>query len=249
MHLLRRLHVEVVGGVLQAVRVGEVLLGADAEQHVVREGVVLAQVVAVVRDHERDAGAARDPPQDLVGEPLLGNSVVLHFEVEVAFAEDLQEVARGGLGFLLLVADDLLVDLALEAGRQADEPLAVLAEQLLVDAGLVVEALEVGRRGELQEVPVPRLVSRQEHQVIAAAAARSAVQAAALRHVGLDADDRLDLGGLAPGVELDGAEHVAMVGEGDRRLARGHGGGDHVVEAVGAVEEAVLAVQMEVNEV
>ena len=45
-------------------------------------------------------------------------------------------------------------DLALQAAAQADEALRVLREQLLVDARLVVEALRVAGRHELDQVVV-----------------------------------------------------------------------------------------------
>ncbi len=51
------LEVELLRGVLQAIGIGQGALGADAEQDVVGEGVVLAQVVAVVGRHQAEARA------------------------------------------------------------------------------------------------------------------------------------------------------------------------------------------------
>ena len=109
-----------------------------------REGIVLAQVVGIVGGDQRDAELPGHAADDLVGQPLLGNSVVLHFEVIVTFAEDLQKVARRQLGLALAVLDDVLVDLSLQAGGEADQPFAVFAQQRLVDPRLVVEPFEVG---------------------------------------------------------------------------------------------------------
>ena len=213
------------------------------------EGIVLPQIVAIVRGHERDAELPGEAAHDLVGQPLLGNSVVLHFEVEVAFPEDLQKLAGGGLGLALAMGHDVLVDLPLEAGGEADEPFAVPAQQRLVDARLVVEAFEIRRRGELQEVPVARLVLREKHEMVAAPLAGRAVVQVSLGHVGFHADDRLDARGPGGVVQLDGAEHVSMVGERHRRHPGFLDGVDHIGEAVGPVEQAELAVQMEVDEV
>ncbi len=60
--------------------------------------------------------------------------------------------------------------------------------------------------------------------------------------------------GLIPGppdlaVELDRSEHVAVIGQRQRRHAGVLGGRSHVGDPVGAVEEAVLAVEMEVDEI
>ena len=88
-HLVAVLEVELLRRVAQAVGVVERRLGADAEQHVVRERVLLLQVVAVVGGHQRQPSLRRQPPQHLVGGALLGDAVVLQLEEEVALAEDL----------------------------------------------------------------------------------------------------------------------------------------------------------------
>jgi hypothetical protein len=152
-------------------------------------------------------------------------------------------------GLLLLAGHDALVDLALEAGRERDDPLAVPAQQLLVDPRLVVEAFEVGLRGQLDEVAVAGLAGGEQHQVVAAPLAGGAVEAVALGDVRFDAEDRFDPRLARQVVELDGAEHVAMVGQRHSRHARRGRGADDLVEAVGAVQQAVLAVKVEVDEV
>ena len=52
-----------------------------------------------------------------------------------------------------------------QAAREADEALGVLGQQLLVDPGPVVEALEVRVGDQLQQVPVARLVLGEEREV------------------------------------------------------------------------------------
>ena len=55
---------------------------------------------------------------------------------------------------------------------------------------------------------------------------------------------------LAAGVvEGDGPEHVAVVGDGHRLHAEAHALLDQLVDAAGAVEQAVLGVQVQVDEV
>ena len=49
-------------------------------------------------------------------------------------------------------------------------------------------------------------------------------------------------------VELDGAEQVAEVGDGERALAVGGRGGDGVVDPQGAVDDRKLGVRAQVNE-
>ena len=90
----------------------------------------------------------------------------------------------------------------------------------------------------------------QQRQVEAgvAAAAGLAVGALAGGDVGLVADDRVEAGGLALAVELDGAVEVAVVGQGQGVHAQRLGVGDQLGDAAGAVEQAVVAVAVQVNE-
>jgi hypothetical protein len=64
-------------------------------------------------------------------------------------------------------------------------------------------------------------------------------------HLGADQGlDALAAGGL---VELDGAEQVVEVGDGQRRLGVGSGRGDHLIDTVGAVDDGKLGVQAQVD--
>ena len=62
--------------------------------------------------------------------------------------------------------------------RQADmrdQPLGVLREKVLVDARLVVEAVEVAGRDQVDEVAVAFLVFAEQHQVVVAVRCRERV--------------------------------------------------------------------------
>ena len=213
-------------------------------------GVVLAEVVAVVGRHQRHLVAPGDLAQGVVGLGLLRDAVVLDLQEEVARAEDVEVVPDLLVRVLDPVLDDPLVDLPLEAGGEADQALGVLGQEVVVDPGLVVEALEVRLRGQLEEVLVAGLVLRQQHQVVVVAVPRQLPVGVLLRgDVGLDPEDRLDARLARLLVELDRPEHVAVVGQGHGGHLRLDRRGDHVVEAVGAVEEAELAVEVQVDEV
>ena len=107
---------------------------------------------------------------------------------------------------------------AREAGAGADETLGVLREDFLVDARLVVHALEVRGGDELDEILVTGLVFGEEEEMGGGflRAVGLAIEAAARREVNFAADDRLDVGLLALLVELDRAEEIAVVAQGER---------------------------------
>ena len=67
-------------------------------------------------------------------------------------------------------------------------------------------------------------------------------------HVRLGADDRREVGFARGAVEVEDAVHVPVVGDADRGLAVGRGGGHDLGDARRTVEHRVLGVEVEVDE-
>ena len=253
-HLVGTLDVEVVAVELHPLLVAEGLAGADAEQDFVREGVVLREVMRVVRGDEAQSGLlaeARHHRHDLL---LVGDAVILDLEEEVVRAEDVFVLQRGVFGLGVVAAGERLRNLAFQARRENDQPFAMLAQQLLVDPRLVIKALGVSSRDELDEVLVARVVRREDDEVIVRAGVGLAildaglVEARAVGDVHLAADDRLHLLLLHGVVELDRAEHVAVVGDGAGRHAQLGDALRQLFGPAGTVEEGVFGVEVEVSE-
>ncbi len=139
--------------------------------------IAVPQVVHVVGDDERHAQIFRDREQSVVDDALLVDALILHFEKEVAGAEDVAIRCRRGNGLLRLFRSNLAGDLALEAAAEADQAFGVLREQLLVDARLVIEAFGVPGRDELDEILEPLLVLGEEHEVVGGFTGRAALVA------------------------------------------------------------------------
>jgi hypothetical protein len=247
-HLLLRLEEHLLALVTQALRIVDRLPVPDREQHVVRLGIARVQVVEVVRHHERDPRRLRHVDHAAAGGELVGDVVVLHLEEEVALAEDVAVDARGALGVLDLLLEERLVDLALEARGEPDQAFVAFGQNVPVDARLVVEAVDERGRRELDQVPVPGEILREEDHVEVALAAR-AILARAGRDVRLHPEDRLDPRLLRLLVELDRPEQVAVVGERERGHAELGRALDHRVDLARAVEQAVVGVPVEVDEV
>ena len=102
-HLVGGLQVVAVAAEPEAVRVGDVRGGLDAQQRVVRGGLFAVGVVRVVGDHRRDVELAADVQQALADPGLDVQAVVHQLQVEVLLAEDLL-VLRGGLQRLVELA-------------------------------------------------------------------------------------------------------------------------------------------------
>ena len=210
--------------------------------------VLAVHVVQVVRRDEPDIVLLGELDEAGVGLALLRQAVVLDLEEEVLAAKDLEVFAHERVGVLHVVLQDSARNLAGDAGREADDALVVLAQEVLVDARLVVHALDVGQRDELDEVAVARLVLREQNQVVVADAIDLAVLLARARgHVDLAADDGLHALLLCLFVEVDDAVHGAVVGDGDTVHAERFRRLDEFLDAARTVEQAELRVDMEMS--
>ena len=204
----------------------------------------------VVGDDEIEPEILGDRLQPDVDDPLLVDALVLHLEEEVLAAEDVAIGGRRRDRLLLLLGADAGGDFPLEAAAQADQPLRVLREQLLVDARLVVEALGVARRHQLDQVVIALVGLGEEHEVVRRLARRAALGAPiARRDVDLAAEDRVDPALARLVVEDDRREHVAVLGDRHRRHLQLDRLVEQFFDPAGAVEQRVLGVQMQVDEV
>ena len=170
LHLRRRLHEEGVVAVVQPLLVVDRLLLLHAHQDLVR-----ARVVAV-----RGSGSRWWRPAGCRSSCDISHEVAVDL---LLLLEPFGCISRkkfpcrrcrrtpaptssAASGAALL---ERLRDLAAQAGRQADQPLGVLAQERLVDARVVVEALEVPHRVQVREVLPADLVLREQDEVVVAA--------------------------------------------------------------------------------
>ncbi len=139
--------------------------------------------------------------------------------------------------------------LALQARGEADEPSGVQGKKLLIYARLVVKSLEVRPGHQLQQVPVPFVITGQQHQVEwALIHFRCFGKTIARGHVEFTADYGSDA--CIPGrlVELNSAVHGAMIGYGNGRHSQVSGFPDKAVNSAAAVKERIFAMNMEMDE-
>ena len=132
----------------------------------------------------------------------------------------------------------------MQAGAQRDQPAVEFPEQLFVDARLIVESFHVTEGNQLAEIAIALVVHCQKNQMIVVFLGSLVdallFEAAGRRDVDLAADDRFDAVAHRFAIKLDGAEHVAMIGHGNRRLFERLDALEQLVDFIGAVQEAVF---------
>ncbi len=125
----------------------------------------------------------------------------------------------------------------------------MLRQEFVVNARVVVEALQLGRAGNFEQVLVAGLVFGQEQEMIGFFVLFGvAVAHGTRRHVCFHPDDGFDFRFDGCVVELDDPEHGSVVGE-------GHGGHSHLFGALHqfvnfaeAVQQGVFGMVVEVDE-
>ena len=119
-------------------------------------GLVLADVVEVVGDDERQADLRGEAQELFVQPALLGQAVVLELQEEAVRAEDVLVLAGDVRASSQSSTSSALATSPPRHAREADQALAVPGEVLTVDARLVVVAVDVGIGDHPAEVLIPR---------------------------------------------------------------------------------------------
>ena len=249
-HLLGAFEEELARRKTEAIGIGNQLARADAAENVVRFDVIGVEVVDVVAGDARHAQAIGQVGQLRVDHSLFGQVVILQFEEEAIRPEDFQIGLGDLLGFFAILTDQGLWNLAAQAGAGAKQAVGELSQDRLVDSGSIVEPLQIGDAHQAKQVAVALQILGQQQEMVAGLlhAATFLDPPIARGHVDLTADDRLDAGSDGGGVELDGPEHVAVVGQ-------RHGGHVHllgslhqIVDARRPIEQAVVRMNVQVDE-
>ena len=158
LHFLGGLDVKFVGFKIHAAALVQRAPRLKAEQHLLGVSVVAGEVVGVVGGHQRHPQLLGKLDQAFVGRHLLLEPVRLDFQIEVFLAEDVDVILGDPAGLLVVALHQRAGDLARKAGRKADQPFVVAAQQLFIHPGLDVEALGEAVGDQLAEVMVALVV-------------------------------------------------------------------------------------------
>src|SRR6266699_475103 len=141
-HFRRALEVELVGLELHAVRVAHGLAGLDAQEHVLRVSVVMVEVMSIVGGNQWDTSLFRKPNQFAVDILFDRQSLILNFEKEIAFAEDIAQTIGILARLIVLLIDDRFGHRAAKTGGKRNQSFAVFRKQIVVNARAIIETFE-----------------------------------------------------------------------------------------------------------
>ena len=128
----------------------------------------------------------------------------------------------------------------------------MLGKQFSVDSRLVVESFQIASGDQLDEVLVARHVFGQKRDVASALIAAVLIrllEPAPRSDVHLAADDRLHTLLHREGVEVDRAEEVPVISDGQGRHPVFLGFGDQRLQCARPVQQAILAVDVQVDKI
>ncbi len=100
-HFFGGLEIKLVGGKFHAVRVAHRFAGLDAEQDFLSACVGLRQIVAIVCGDQRNAGFFGEPDDILINFLFEFEALILNFQEEIIFAENILQAIRGGARFFV----------------------------------------------------------------------------------------------------------------------------------------------------
>ena len=222
------------------------LTGLDAQKHLLRRRVLPVQVVAVVGGYHGDARFLRNAHQPWQHGLFLRNAVIHQLNIVVIPAEKLLHMQGVGLGVVIAAFQQHFGQIAAQTGGQADQPLGVLLQQVVVDAGLIIEALGKTGADQLDEILIARVVFAQKDHM-AVFPGRAAFFETIAADIDLAADDRGDAGVPAGVIKIHRAVHDAVVGDGGVGEAQLLQAADQRADAVGTVQQAVFGMQMQMG--
>ena len=243
--LLLAFQVELLGFEPHPVLIVNGLAGLDAQQHILHIRVLFAQIMGIVGDDQGKPLLPGKALQALIHRALGFDAMVLKLQIEPVRTEHFTQPQSVFPGALVILVEKGLRDGAAQAGGQGDKPLMALLQQLQIDAGLSVEAMQKGFRNHVAQVLIALLVFAEQDKVVA-----FLIQAVNLvchspgGHIDLAADDGLDPRCLGSFVKINAAVHDTVIGQGHGGLPQLLYPVHKAVDAAGAVQQAILAMDV-----
>ena len=184
----------------------------------------------------------------LIYSTLLRDAVVLKFQIKVVLPENILQFQSIGTGGIVVLLKQVLSNGTCQAGRQGNQSLMTLPQELQVHPGLSVEAFEISLGNQVAKIFVAGSVLAQQHKMVGFVIhAVDSVLHPPPGYINLTADDGLDSRLFCLFIKIDTAVHHPMIRQGDGILAQLLHPVHHGADAAGAVQKTVFRVDMQMH--
>ncbi len=217
-----------------------------------RLGILPAEVVRIIGGDHADAQLLAQLEHSGIHLDLFRNAVLLNLEPEAVRSEaSWRTIRRRPLGLLVVALPQVERDLTRQTRGESDQTLGMFGQDFLVDPRAAVEPLEETDGAQSNQVPVAGAVLGEQNQVAVqpGRALRLLLQFPGTEcEVRLEAEDGTDAFRLGMIVERPGRVQVAVIRHGQAIHSEALYMINQLGNPVGAVEEGVLGVGVEMNE-
>jgi hypothetical protein len=257
-HLGTGFEVKLLGGVTQPFLVFDLGTSLDAQEGIVRSDMSGVNIVDVVGANDAEVVFFSELEKFRVEADLFSEAVIHQLDEKIFASEDVEEAGEGGLGSIPIVVEEGLGDDALHAAGESDEAFGVGSEVGEVGALFTVKgAVDVGIGDEFDKVLVAFEIFCKEAHVEATflGAFGAFGVGVVIDEVDFATEKRFQHDvfvfedALCSVPEVECPKQVTVVCDGDRLLSEGDGAVHESVNAAASVEEAIVGVDMKVDEV
>jgi hypothetical protein len=217
----------------------------------VRLGVFAPEIMRIVGCDDTDAQLAAEPQHALGDDLFVRNAVLLNLE-----PEPLRTEHRGKpFGALLCLVVFALAKperhLTREAGREANDPLVMLLQHLAIDSRTAIKPFGEANGREPHQIAIADAIRGQQHEMAVRSRGPRGLllfPPGAEGQIRLEAENRADALRLRLLVEAPGGVEISVIGDGQAVHAQLLDVLHQLGDPIGAVEQGVFAVGVEVNE-
>src|SRR5260370_38042150 len=119
----------------------------------------------VIGCHQREIQLRGDLLELAIDQVLLLQPMVLHFEKEISWPENVPENAGGFFSFLKITVLDRDIDFAFETGTETNQPNAMFGQQLLINSRLLMEFGEARFGNQFNQATVPNGILWEQRKI------------------------------------------------------------------------------------
>ncbi len=119
----------------------------------------------------------------------------------------------------------------------------------MVNAGIVIESIQLCSRGDLQQVLIAGHVLGQQQQMGRLSVCLGLVGHPVMGQISLHPDDRLDTLIFGLGEEIDHSEHGAVIGDPQSGHLQFFGAGDQLGNMAETIQQGILGMHMQMDKI